>query len=108
MMVLSKLAGAAGDGGDFGFVFRQGAVISGQEMFGLDAVQRRSAERRGPGFEKGVCPSGQYKALSVDFPDDRNLGGDAFFAGGHRPALAARGHRHGHEDGPWRLGRHFR
>ena len=46
--------GVAGDGGDLGIMLGQGAGIGGREMFRADAVQRRGAERRGPGFEKGV------------------------------------------------------
>ena len=54
MMVFSKPAGAGGDGGDLGVMFGQGAFIGGREMLRPDAVQRRGAEGRGPGFEKRV------------------------------------------------------
>ena len=44
----------AGDGGDLGIVFGQGAIIGRREMLRPDAVQRRGAEGAIPGFEKGI------------------------------------------------------
>src|SRR5665213_788178 len=46
--------GVAGDGRDLGGMFRQGAIIGGDKMLGADPVQRRSRERGGPVFEKGI------------------------------------------------------
>ena len=43
-----------GDGADLRIMLGQGAIIGGRKMLWPDAVERRGAERRGPGFEKGI------------------------------------------------------
>ena len=54
--------GRAGDRGDFGTVLGHPSVEGGREVLGPNAIERRQAERRGPGLEEGVF--GHYRLLT--------------------------------------------